>query len=239
MFIARSLVFYPGYFEDSCKELSDEIILPSYYLNRIMEEFEDDEMLYTNLTNTETDQTYLVALGSSHNYDKNTVYAPQWILDLIGCTGICDSVITVEKADVIDIPSATKIIIKPLDPIAFEIDTVACFEKAFMNLHSIREGTTFPIPIPELGEGYTIFAHIEKVEPDSLCRIINGEVDVEFINEFTTPLPVLDESNNIPLYNNQIVTPIDSPVEELSNEERRRRVRESWLKRCQNNVERQ
>lgn len=240
MFIARSLVFYPGYFEDSCKELSDEIVIPSYYLNKIMEEFEDDEMLYVNLTNTETGQIYLVAFGSSHNYDKNIIYAPQWILDLIGCTGNCDSVITVEKADVIDIPSATKIVIKPLDPVAFEIDTLACFEKAFMNLHSIREGTTFPIPIPELGKDYTIFAHIEKVEPVSLARIINGEVDVEFINEFATPPPVLDEPYITPQHNPIIIPDtIVSPLEELSNEERRRRVRESWLKRCQNNVERQ
>ena len=49
MFIARSLTFYPGYFEDNFTELSDEIILPSYHLNKIMESFEDDEMLYINM----------------------------------------------------------------------------------------------------------------------------------------------------------------------------------------------
>ena len=253
MFIARSLTFYPGYFEDNCQELSDEIILPSYSLNKIIEHFDDNEMLYVNMINTQTGQQYLVAIGSSHTYDKNTIFAPQWILDLIGCTGCCDSVIEIQKADVYDTPVATKIIIKPLDPIAFELDTLDCFEKAFMNLHSIKEGITIPIPVPQLGKDYMMFAHIEAVEPEGLSRISNGEVDVEFINDFkdttpSTPTPTPTEMSPLiapmlPPSFNQIVTPITSPVlppiPEISAEERRRLVRESWIKRCQNNVERQ
>jgi hypothetical protein len=249
MFIARSLTFYPGYFEDNCTELSDEIILPSYHLNKIMESFDDNEMLYTNITNTETNQSYLVAIGSPHSYDKNTVFAPQWILDLIGCSGCCDSVITVEKAEVSHIPAATKITIKPLDPIAFDINTHECFEKALMNLHSIKEGITIPIPVPELGKDYQMFAYIEKVEPESVSRIVHGEVDVEFINEFKLPVaPSPTPIGNSPILapmipQNHIVTPILGPmtttnvVEEISAEERRRIIRESWLKKFQNNVE--
>jgi hypothetical protein len=250
MFIARSLTFYPGYFEDNCQELSDEVILPSYSLDRLMDQFNDDEMLYINIKNTETDQSHLVAIGSSHNYDKNTIFAPQWILDLIGCTGCCDSVISLQKADVVDVPAATKIVIKPLDPIAFELDTLECFEKAFMNLHSIKEGVTIPIPVPQLGKEYTMFAHIEKVEPESVSRIVAGEVNVEFINDFKDTTPAAPSPSPIgasplmgpiiPSSFNQIVTPISSPkltpVPEISAEERRRIVRESWVKRCQNNV---
>ena len=51
MFISRSLVFYPGFFEDNCQELSDQIIIPAYYLNTLMDRFEDGEMLYLNMTN--------------------------------------------------------------------------------------------------------------------------------------------------------------------------------------------
>jgi hypothetical protein len=252
MFIARSLTFYPGYFEDNCQELSDEIILPSFILNKLMESFHDDEMLYINMTNTNTNQHYLVTMGSSHNYDKNTIFAPQWILELIGCTGCCDSVIKLEKADMDDVVAATKITIKPLDPIAFEIDTLELFEKALMNLHSIKENITIPIPVPQLGKDYSMFAHIEKVEPMSLSRITNGEVDVEFINEFTTqpstpaptpigssPLmgPIIPSSLN-PILTPQalssmtsILTPTAPPVNEVSAEERRRIIRESWVKR--------
>jgi hypothetical protein len=246
MFIARSLVFYPGFFEDNCKELSDEIILPAYYLNKMMERFDDNERLYVNIINVETNQSMLVTIGTCHSYDKNTIFAPQWILDLIGCSGNCDSVIRIEKADVSEVPVATKIIIKPLDPIAFELDTLKCFETAFMNLHSIKEGITIQIPVPELGKDYTMFAHIEGVEPAPVSRIIEGEVNVEFINEFNDPTvrPVMEPTNL-----NTIVTPIleptpasispiptvPIPTESLEDkEERRRRVRDAWVKRYQN-----
>jgi hypothetical protein len=257
MFIARNLTYYPGPIknEDS-GELSDEVILPAYYLNTLMREFDDGEMLYIDMKNTNTNQSYLVAIGSSHTYDKNTIFAPQWILDLIGCSGECNTVLKITKADVEDIPAASKIVIKPLDPIAFELDTLACFENALMNIHSIREGITLPVTIPQLGKDYTLFAHIEKVEPGGLARIINGEVDVEFINEFVqdcftqdntqdnnkelnsvtptpNPTPVLAPINNNPCIHPSYFTnniPV-IPRETISDEEKRRQVRESWLKR--------
>lgn len=265
MFIARNLIYYPGSAknEDS-GELSDEVILPAYYLNKLMQEFDDDEMLYIDMTNTNTKQSYLVAIGSSHNYDKSTIFAPQWILDLIGCSGDCDSVLKIKKADVSDIPTASKIIIKPLDPIAFELDTLACFENALMNIHSIKEGITIPVTIPQLGKDYTLFAHIEKVEPGGMARIVNGEVDVEFINDFhkdcfpqgpqdyfaknclnkednsvtTTPhptpiiTPIVTTINNPCIHPSYFTTNVPViPRETLSPEERRRQVRESWLKK--------
>lgn len=253
MFIARSLAFYPGYFEDNCDELSDEIILPAYSINRLIDSFEDNETLYINLTNTDTNLSYIVTIGTPHNYDKNTIFAPQWILELIGCNGNCDSVIKISKADTSIIPSATKIVIKPLDPIAFELDTRQVFEKAFMNLHSIKEGITIPIPVPQLGKDYLTYAHIEKVEPEPISRIVNSEVEVEFINEFEEKEPVFDPiatSNTFfdsisSSINNPIVTPHTAPIlgtsappiDEAVREEQRKRVRESWLKRFQNSEE--
>jgi hypothetical protein len=252
MFIARSLVFYPGYFEDDCQELSDEIIIPAYHLNNIIEQFDDGEKLYVTMKNTTTDKSILVAIGSPHSYDKNIIFAPQWILDLIDSNGNDDTAIKITKADVSEIPAATKIVIKPLDPIAFELDTLACFEKAFMNLHSIKEGITVPIPVPELGTDYCMFAHIEKVEPESVSLIINGEVSVEFINDFkediipSAPAPTPVEGSPIigPMIPNSILNPVIMPLTrpsspQISSEERRRIVRESWIKRCQNNVTRQ
>lgn len=254
MFIARSLVFYPGFFEDKCQELSDEVILPSHTVNQLMERFDDGEMLYLNMTNTQTNQSCLVAIGSPHTYDKNTIYAPQWILEQVGCSGICDSVIQIAKADMSEVPVATKIVIKPLDPIAFELDTLSCFEKAFMNLHSIKEGITMAVPVPELGKEYKLYAYIEKVEPATVSRIVEGEVDVDFINEFkdtslssgppTGPPPT-------PACASPILTPMLPPMNsiinpppiqatasaapaEISAELRRQQIRDSWVKRFQN-----
>ena len=262
MFISRSLVFYPGFFEDNCQELSDQIIIPAYYLSMLMDRFEDGEMLYLNMTNTNTNKNVLVAIGSPHSLDKNTIFAPQWILDIIDCTGCCNSVITLSKSDISEMPVATKIIIKPLDPIAFELDILSCFEKAFMNLHSIKEGITFPVLVPELGKDYTMLAYIEKVEPANICRIVEGEVDVEFINEFkdniphtmasasasaSTPNTTSVESSPLlgPMIptsiSNSVITPFPSsahlqPVNEISAEERRITVRDAWIKRYQNNA---
>jgi hypothetical protein len=244
MFITRSLIFYPDYFENISTELSDEIIIPSYYLNILMNRFEDGEMLYVNINNIETNQSYLVSIGSSHNYDKNTIFAPQWILDLIGCSGCCNSVIVIEKADVSNIPPATKITIKPLDSVAFDINTHECFENAFMNLHSIKEGITIPISIPELGKEYQMLAYIEKVEPQKISRIVHGEVEVEFINEYNQTnindsipiIPSISENQvDVPILARSILT---SPIKEIDNEERRKKVRESWIKRfCKNATE--
>ncbi len=231
-FVAKSTVFCPG-FVNNQEELSDEIIIPSYYLNMLMDRFDDTERLYINLVNADTNQSYLVVIGSPHSYDKNTIFAPQWILDIIGCSEHNDSIVKLQKADIY--PIATNICIKPLDPMAFELDTLACFEKAFMNLHSITEGITVPINVPELGEDYVLFAHIEKVEPARTSLIIEGEVNVDFINEFAEPPsnpiiepPVAEEP--VP----QEVPSVEEPsiVEPVINaEERRRLVRESWAKR--------
>ena len=230
LFVAKSTVFCPGY-TDNGQELSDEIIIPSYYLNILMDSFEDDEKLYINLVNVDTNQLYLVVIGSPHSYDKNTIFVPQWILDIIGCSEHNDSIIKLQTAEIL--PSATKITIKPLDPMAFEIDTVACFEKAFMNLHSITEGITVPVIIPELGDNYVLFAHIEKVEPETTSLIIEGEVNVDFINEFAPPIPEIQPHVPTiqPLVTEPLVTESLIQEEPLSIEERRRLIRESWAKR--------
>jgi hypothetical protein len=261
MFNAKSLTFYPGYLSDNCQELSDEIIIPSYHLNRIMGQFEDNEPLLVSLKNTENNLSTIVAISTPHIYDKNTVFVPQWVLDLIGVDGISDIPVSIKKANVSDVAIATKITIKPLDPVAFELDIMACFEKTMMNLHTIKEGITIPVNVPELGKEYTMFAYIEKVEPASLSRIVHGEVDVEFINEFedkNTNYQIPTASTIGPFENtiienndfnevlpssvithsmNNICNKRESDQNTITNEERRKRVRESWLKRFENNGE--
>jgi hypothetical protein len=245
MFIAKSLVFYPGYIQGDGQELSDEIILPSYHLNKLMEHFEDNEMLLVDITNRDKELSYMVAISTPHHEDKNTIYVPQWILDMIAYEDASDAVCTIRKAVTDDIPVATKIAIRPLDPIAFDTDILSCFEKTLMNLHSIKEGIIIPVQLPELG--IMIYAQIEKVEPSPISRIINGEVDVEFINEFTFNVPV--DAMAPPQPANEVVEntemcwgsePIEASntnkvVEPLAHqpsaEERRQQVRDSWLKR--------
>jgi hypothetical protein len=230
MFIARSNLFYPG-FTNNQEELSDEIIIPSYHLNKMMERFETSERLYVNIKNTITKRQCLVAIGAPQGQDKKTIFAPQWILDLIDCTGLCDSPIMISKADVTNIPIVTKIVIKPLDPVAFELNTLECFERAFMNLHSITAGITIPIPIPDLG--YSIFAYIERVEPADTSLIIEGEVNVEFINDFEDAVAAetIEDIAAIEDIVEDIVEEEKKVVEELTPDQRKAAIRESWSKR--------
>ena len=206
-------------------ELSDEISIPCYYLNKLID---DDETLYVKMTNIRNDQSYLVTIGAPHNDDKNTIFVPQWILDILN--GLENDIFKLSKGALV--PIAEKIIIKPLDPIAFQMDIVSYFQSAFMNLHSICEGTTLPVNI----DGIEIFAYIEKVEPFYKSRIIHGEVKVEFINEFDNDAAAVDTAVNAlatvaaDTAVNAVATVADVIVEPISSEERRRRVRAAWSK---------
>jgi hypothetical protein len=228
MFIAHSLQLFPGtIFElTNSFELTDEIIVPSYYLNNIMMNMEDNDVLCMNMINTTNNLSYIVAIGGAHTYDKNTIYAPQWILDIIGCTAN-NSIIKLHRVNMDLVRPATKIVIKPLDPMAFKINTLACFEKALMNIHTIKEGITIAVASEELGLDYTIFAHIEKVEPAPISRISSGEIDVEFINEEEEPATqmVTETANVIEAPN------VVEATSTISPEERRQQIRDSWLKR--------
>jgi hypothetical protein len=196
--------FYPGNVDESkSAELSDEIIIQYYHFNKLINEFDENETLYVNLTNVDTHASYLVTIGSPHHLDADLVYIPHWIMDCLELSD--DSKVTIEKATINNIPVAEKIVIRPLDPIAFEINTLELFENAFMNLHSIREGLTIPVIVSEISNDYVIYTHIEKVEPANLSRIVNGKIDVDFINEFEIPATATATATYSPL-----ITPLHS-----------------------------
>jgi len=235
MFYARNLIFYPGEISDNNHELSDEILVPYDLLGSLVDMFNNDEPLLVRIKNMDTGLSYVVAFSASHRYDKKIIYMPNWILDIIGHDGITNSLISITKINE-DIPVASKIVIKPLDPRPFEYGIIDCFEKAMMNLHSVQEGITIPIT---LFDDTQIFAYIQTVEPAPLARIVNGEVVVDFINDFIVPLvpepsALLAPPPSAPLAEMADMVepsaPLAPPVE-LSIEERRRQVRESYLKR--------
>uniref|UniRef100_A0A6C0KW73 Uncharacterized protein n=1 Tax=viral metagenome TaxID=1070528 RepID=A0A6C0KW73_9ZZZZ len=207
-------MFYAQSLYDESPELSDEIVLPSVLFQQIIQQFDNESVLYVNLINTENNIQYLVTLTASHRDDNYTIYVPSWILDIIGNSE--DSIYDIEKANVDDLPIAQRIVIKPLDPRAFDMDLTTYFEMAFMNLHSIQEQITIPMDLFE----FPLFAYICHVEPAPLCRIVHGEVQVEFINDFC------EEQDSQP--QERPATPIPP-----SAEERAREIRESWIRRFQ------
>jgi hypothetical protein len=227
MFIAQSLLYYHDYKEEV--ELSDQIIVPLSLFHRLIREFEDESVLYVNLIHTEYNLHHLVTITAAHDDNAHTIYVPDWILDLLGRSE--QPIFQIEKADVSELPVATNLIIKPLDPSAFDIDLTTCVEQAFMNLHSIQQNITIPIQIMD----QTVYLYIEQVEPAPLSRIVHGEVTVEFINmfedEFKEAGDEVDEVDKV-----DEVDEVDEFKEaeaeaELTPEVRRQQVRDSWLKR--------
>lgn len=198
--------------------LSDEIILPQVYFRTLIEEFEAEPVLYLHLIYNQ--KSYLVTIGHAHDVAENIIFVPQWILDIIHYTD--NATIRIEKAND-EIPIASKIVVKPLDPMAFDTDMIACFETAFTNLHSIREHITIPVFLPN---GDKIFAYVESVEPGGHARIVSGEVDVEFVNDFMETDADIAEDLQEPVVH----------VEELTAEQRRQIIRDSWINRIQNNA---
>lgn len=245
MFIPRSLVFYPDYFKDNCTQLSDQIILPSHFVNHFIDRFYNDtEGLYlAYLINTITGDSVVVSIGTPHFNDRDTLFAPQWILDAIKCTGNCDTPVKIEKVSKEEFLPATRIVIKPLDPLAFETNIVDTFQTALMNLCVLQQGLTLPITIPEFGN-YEFLAYIEKVEPEMNSLSHSEELSVEFINEFytppvtttprpPTPIPAPDSTNPI-LFPDQSDSKSESETEQtpiLTPEQRREQIRQSWIAR--------
>lgn len=228
MFIAQSLLYYHDYKEEV--ELSDQIIVPLSLFHRLIGEFEDESVLYVNLIHTEYNLQYLVTITAAHDDNAHTIYVPDWILDLLGRSE--DPLYHIEKADVSDLPVATNLMIKPLDPSAFDIDLTTYVEQAFMNLHSIQQNITIPIQIMD----HTVYLYIEEVKPAPLSRIVHGEVTVEFINMFEVDENHVDDMDEFK--DNAVEDPAEEPAEnpeepaeELTLEARRQQVRDSWLKR--------
>lgn len=236
MFIAQSLLYYHDYKEEV--ELSDQIIVPLSLFHRLIREFENETVLYVNLIHTEYNLQHLVTITAAHDDNAQTIYVPDWILDLLGRSE--QPIFRIEKADVSDLPVATNLIIKPLDPSAFDVDLTTYVEQAFMNLHSIQQNITIPIQVMD----HTVYLYIEQVEPAPISRIVHGEVTVEFINMFEedeNPVEefidefkeeeVADEVEaEVAAEADEVEAEADE-VEELTPEARRQQVRESWLKR--------
>jgi hypothetical protein len=243
IYIAKSMVLYPEYIEEKCQKLSDQIVIPSYALNMLIDNFDDDSdtSLLMRLINTQTHQETVISIGTPHHYEKTVIYVPQWILDIIGCTGTCNTPVKLELIRE-PLPLATSITIKPLDPIIFNIDLVECFQTILENLHTLQEGITIPVFIPQLGN-YETLAYIEKVEPSKISRTHAGDLDVNFLRDFEEIPRALSPQYDTKEEYEEDHKESDSKEdineetkEELSEEERRRRVRESWLNRFNKQV---
>lgn len=236
---------YSRYDESTDGDLSDQIIVPAYFMQRWFDSplNNSSSRLLIRLINTDNNKEHIVSIGAPHNDDKCIIYAPSWIISSIGCDELTP-VRVVRLTE--DLPSIRRITIKPLDNIIFNTDIMACFTEAFDRLHVVHEGMTLPMRIGELG-GYDMLAYIDKVEPAPICLTCKGEIEVDFIRDDLEEdfcKPVLHAPDSISesagCVESDKVT-ADTEVKEssgtiLSLEERRRRIRESWALKSLNGL---
>jgi hypothetical protein len=155
--------------------------------------------------------------------------------------------------------SATKLVLKPLDRLAYDTDFRSVIEEYLDMFHVLQTGTTLTVPVKDLGN-YEIAVLVETTEPDLVVRL-GGEVEFEIVplvlteqedpimtnsvaNEIAdeTVIPDLIPSETVTGVTEVTVTGVTSvtvtgvtsvtPVEEADyNKQHRERMRVAWLKR--------
>uniref|UniRef100_A0A6C0APY3 Ubiquitin fusion degradation protein n=1 Tax=viral metagenome TaxID=1070528 RepID=A0A6C0APY3_9ZZZZ len=217
------------------KEHSDEILVPRSVLQRWMEHYPPGCPLLATLTNPETEQVQTVCIGS-HNPDTNdrTVYAPLWIMDQISTT--IDDPVSLQP--LFEQPlAATKLVLKPLDKLAYDTDFRSVMEEYLDMFHVLQTGTTLTVPVKDLG-GYEISVYVETTEPDLVVRL-GGEVEVEIVPLVPDKQDNQEEQEDQILTNsdepvpNEVIVPVETPKKPESEApiSHKERMRLAWLKR--------
>ena len=188
--------------------------------------------LLATLTNPITEQVQTVCIGS-HNPDTadRTVYAPLWIMDQIST--VTDDPVSLQP--LFEQPlSATKLVLKPLDKLAYDTDFRSVIEEYLDMFHVLQTGTTLTVPVKDLGN-YEIAVLVETTEPDLVVRL-GGEVEFEIVPQEEDHIMTNSVANEIA---NETVIPDLTPSETVVpeeadyNKQQRERMRLAWLKRSQ------
>jgi len=186
-FIAQSTVYCPDYMESKTHELSDEILVPSDCFDELMEQFGNQSVLYLNLQAVKHGRPFIVTLGGMHMHDTCTIYVPQWILDMMWYHG---GEVRFDPVLIADIPVATKVVIEVQEAYAMEIDLRECVERAMVNLHSVQEGLLYAVVDGDVEMMVRVVSVETEMGKDTVGRIVEGEVEVEFVSPFLTPLDI-------------------------------------------------
>jgi hypothetical protein len=111
------------------------------------------------------------------------LYLPQHLLNQIGIEGSGETLIidwiTEEYA-----PHATKLVLKPHDPMFFQVNARDELEPALTRYGILKSGTTIPVPLEAL-DGIVVSMDVVRCEPADLVLMEGDEVEIEFESEVT------------------------------------------------------
>lgn len=135
-------------------------------------------------------KTIVCALGHPVRgglYDEEPLYIPRHILDFLELEGSGEEIevewITEEYA-----PAATKLVLKPKDPVFYQVNARDELEPVLTRYGILQVGTTFPVALEAL-DGLIVDMDVVRCEPADVVLMEGDEVELEFESETSAAAP--------------------------------------------------
>jgi hypothetical protein len=167
-------------------ELYDRVLIPNrHFANEFIytqneneiHENDDHKVFLIKITVPSTLKTIVVNVGGPHReYDMNGIYAPTWILEALNINELGQ--VTWERLQQPPV-RATKISLKPLDPMMAHIDARIEIEEHLKLFNVLQEGTTISVPLRPF-DNYIAQVFVEKCEPE-LVVLLRDEVELDLL----------------------------------------------------------
>jgi hypothetical protein len=201
-------------------------------------ENDDHKVFLIRIRNPTTEKSIVVNVGGPHReYDMNGIYAPFWILEALNINDLGQ--VTWERIQQPPV-RATKISLRPLDPMMAHIDARAEIEEHLKLFNVLQEGTTISVPLRPF-DNYIAQVFVEKCEPESIV-LLRDEVELDLLESAVKdeeeppqepvqpiwdpskrpPTPIPEEPVTLFAPENYLVTPPPLPLGQDEKAERRR-----------------
>jgi hypothetical protein len=119
-----------------------------------------------------------VAVAGCHSAGLNEIYLPVSTMQEFALHGCAEATARV----IYELEHATKIILKPLDPILYHAGDIRdILEQAMMDFPLLQKHTQFSVELPQLG-GYVADVWVDACEPAEIVQL-GGEVELEIVAE--------------------------------------------------------
>jgi hypothetical protein len=227
---------------DHSEDEGDEILVHLRLFDRWADLYGGKPMLVMVANHTAGTER-LVCIGHHHTEESDLVYVPRWILENLACDMTGGTTLHVQPWLSV-VPSATHIVLRPLDPVPAGTDMRSAVEAKLDRYHVLETGTTLPL---RLNTGDEIILSVELTEP-AVRVALGGEVTVEFLGmgseeeaseeRVPTPLPeepacLYAEAGAGAGAGHMLGTADESLANlgEQTTEERLATIRASWLRR--------
>jgi len=124
-----------------------------------------------------------VSVSGPHEEDHSAIYLPLSVYQEFELAGSNGSSIPLKVTPMVayELEKATKLVLKPLDPVLYSGDMRALLEEALMDYPLLQKHTQFTVYLESLG-GYPADVWVEDIEPAEVVQL-GGEVEVEFVPE--------------------------------------------------------